>query len=67
MATEIFSGRNSSGNTAERPKNVDGGFNYYNTEVGKLQTFTGDEWVDIGGPGVSAPAAKSEERKARKR
>ena len=70
MATEIVNGRNAAGTTDERPTNVDAGFTYWNSEAGKQQTFTGSEWVDIGGPGVAAPAAKSEdkdERKARKR
>ena len=66
MATEIVNGRNTAGTTGERPKNVDAGFSYWNSEVGKQQTFTGSEWVDIGGPGVSAPAAKSD-GKAKKR
>ena len=64
--TEIVNGRNASGNTAERPKNVDSGFIYWNAETGKLQAFTGDSWVDIGGPGVAAPAAKSEPKAKKK-
>ena len=70
MPTEIVNGRNASGNTQERPSNVDAGFNYYNTETGKLQTFTGSDWVDIGGPGAVAPSSSDDsksERRARKK
>ncbi len=67
MAAHMNSGYRTAGSTDSRPANVGSGFTYWNTDSGKLEVCTGlNEWADVGGPGVVAPAKVKEEPKIEK-